>query len=102
MAIRKSMQERVVVSGAREEWLQKCVLALESSGFSKVIPNQTLYQINAQYHTFMTWGSIVITLTPSGQGTEIAAVATSNADNIQALFKSPNMTILSRFKDALR
>ena len=30
MAIRKSMQEEMVVKGAKEEWLKKCSRALES------------------------------------------------------------------------
>lgn len=102
MAVRKSMQEEMVVSGSREEWLQKCVKVLELSGFTKVTKNAAIYQIEANYKKFMTWGTVLITLTPSGTDTKITAVSTANVDNIFALFKSPNKTILSAFKEGLR
>ncbi|MDG1808323.1 MAG: hypothetical protein P8I27_10515 [Pirellulaceae bacterium] len=101
MAIRKSMQEEMVVSGAREEWLQKCTKVLESSGFTKVTPNVALHQIEANYKKFMTWGTIMITLTPAGNDTKITVVSTANVDNIYALFMSPNKTIISKFKEGL-
>ena len=91
----------MVVSGIREEWLQKCVGSLELSGFTGVTTNETLYQIEANYKKFNTWGTIQITLTPAGNDTRIIAIATANVDNIQALFKSPNRTILSKFKEGL-
>jgi hypothetical protein len=102
MAIRKSMQEEIVVSGSREEWLQKCRRALESAGFTKVVTNAKLHKIKANYKKFMTWGTIMITLVPAGNDTRITAVSTANVDNIYALFKSPNKTILSKFKESLR
>tara|TARA_B110001469_G_scaffold110139_1_gene111701 strand:- start:1098 stop:1406 length:309 start_codon:yes stop_codon:yes gene_type:complete len=102
MAIRKSMQEEMVVTGIRGEWLQKCVRALESSGFTKVTPNATLYQIEANYKKFTIWGTILITLAPEGNDTKITAASTANVDNIYALFNSPNKTILSKFKEGLR
>lgn len=102
MAIRKSMQEEMVVSGAREDWLQKCITALESSGFTKVTTNAVLRQIEAKYRKFMTWGTIMITLTPAGNDTKITSVSTAHVDSIYALFKSPNKTILSKFKESLR
>ncbi|MGD0779631.1 MAG: hypothetical protein ABR954_02455 [Dehalococcoidales bacterium] len=102
MAIRKSMQEEIVVSGTREEWLQKCAKALESQGFTKVTTNVILYQVEANYKKVTTWGTILITLTPAGNDTKITAISTANVDNIYALFKSPNKTILSKFKQGLR
>lgn len=102
MAIRKSLQEELVVRGDREQWLQKCVDALESSGFTKVTKNATLYQIEANYKKFTTWGTLLITLMPSNSDTKITAISTANVDNIYALFKSPNQTILSAFKDGLK
>lgn len=101
MGIRKSLQEEMVVSGAREEWLSKCVRALESSGFTKVTKNEDLYQVEATYKKFMTWGTILITLIPSGSDTNMIVVSTTHVDNIYALFKSPNKTILSAFKEGL-
>ena len=102
MAIRKSLEEEMVMAGTREEWMQKCTSALESSGFTKLNTNKTLYQIEANYKKFMTWGSITITLMPDDEDTKITAVSTANVDNIFALFKSPNKTILSKFKEGLK
>jgi len=102
MAIRKSMQEEVVVPGTREEWMQKCAKALELQGFTKVTTNATLFQVEANYKKVATWGTILLTLTPAGNDTKITAVSTANVDNIYALFKSPNKTILSEFKKGLR
>ncbi|MFZ5564260.1 MAG: hypothetical protein ACOZBW_09420 [Thermodesulfobacteriota bacterium] len=101
MAIRKSLQEEMVVSGAREEWLSKCVRALESSGFTKVTKNEDLCQVEAAYKKFMTRGTVLITLIPLGPETKLTIVSTANMDNIYALFKSPNKTILSAFKKGL-
>ena len=104
MAIRKSIQEELVLSGNREDWLQKCANALEAQGFTKVVKNTTFFQIEADFKQFITYGAIQITLTPAAGSneTKIVAVATSNVDNVFALFKSPNKTILSAFKDGLK
>lgn len=96
------MEEVIVVSGAREAWMVKCVAALESSGFTNVTRNTLLYQIEANYKKFMTWGDVRITLTPSGLDTRMALVSTANVDNIYALFKSPNAVILAAFKAGIR
>jgi hypothetical protein len=102
MAIRKSAQEELVVEGNREDWLEKCVAALETSGFTKVTKNTTLHQIEASYKKFTVWGSILITLSPSGPDTKIFAVSTANVDNVFALFSSPTKAILEAFKARLR
>ena len=39
---------------------------------------------------------------PDDEDTKITAVSTANVDNIFALFKSPNKTILSKFKEGLK
>lgn len=91
----------MVVSGDRKEWLSKCVGALESSGFTEVKENGELCQVEAAYKKFMTRGTILITLIPVDSDTKITVVSTANMDNIYALFKSPNKTILSAFKDGL-
>jgi hypothetical protein len=101
MGIRKSMEEEVVVTGDRSEWLSKCVTSLKSAGFTKISENATTYQIEANYKKFMAWGSLTVTLSPSGNDTKIKAISTANVDNIFALFKSPNKTILTAFKKNL-
>ncbi|MGV7245844.1 hypothetical protein [Caballeronia sp. M23-90] len=102
MGIRKSMEEELVVTGNRSEWLSKCVTSLKSAGFTKVTQNANIYQIEANYKKFMTWGSLTVTLSPSGKDTRVKAVSTANVDNIFALFKSPNKTILTAFTDGLK
>lgn len=101
MAIRKSMSEEFVVSGDRMTWLVKCTKALESHGFTKIVKNETLFQIEATYRQFPTYGSIVLTFIPTGNDTKINAQSTANVDNIYALFKSPNRCILDKFKEGL-
>ena len=89
------------MSGTREDWLPKCTRALELGGFSKVTTNSVIHQIEATYKTLTTWGTIQITLMPAGGDTKITAVSTANVDDAFALFKSPNKTILSKFKEGL-
>lgn len=101
MAIRKSRQEEIVVTGNREEWLSRCRDALERAGFTKISVDSTLFQIEGNYKKLSTWGSISLTLTPADTNTKVNATSTANVDNIFALFKSPSQTILQKFKDAL-
>jgi hypothetical protein len=101
MAVRKSPQEEMVVTGNREDWLKKCGTALESQGFTKIATNSTLFQIEANYKKVTIWGEILITLTPAGNDTKITAKSTTNVDNIYALFTSSNKKILSEFKKGL-
>jgi hypothetical protein len=101
MAIRKSADEEVVVSGPREEWMQRCTTRLQKLGFTNVRANNAIFQIEADYKKFATWGSLLVTFTPEGDNTRIKARSTGNVDNIFALFKSPNQTILQKFKESL-
>ena len=102
MGIRKSMEEELVVSGKRDEWLKKCENSLNNQGFKKVEANNSLYQVKGNYKKFTVWGEILITLKPHSQkNTNILIKATSNVDNIYALFKSPNKTIIEKFKKGL-
>lgn len=104
MAIRKSMEEKVTVEEERSIWLPKVQKALEIGNFKNISVNTTLYQIAADYKKFTVWGEILITLTPAGNDnhkTEILIKSTANADNIYALFKSPNKTIIEAFKSNL-
>ena len=47
MAIRKSMEDKVCVDGARDIWFTKSVKALNAAGFKKIVQNETLFQITA-------------------------------------------------------
>lgn len=103
MAIRKSMEDQVCVNGSRDIWFTKSVEALNAAGFKKVVPNDTLFQITADYKKATVWGEILISFLPSDNGqTVINMKSTANVDNIYALFKSPNKTILDRFKSNLK
>ena len=102
MGIRNSMEEDIVVSGERNTWLKKCENSLNNQGFTKVNVNNSLYQVKGNYKKITVWGEILITLTPhSEKDTNIFIKATSNVDNIFALFKSPNKTIIEKFKKGL-
>jgi hypothetical protein len=102
MAIRKTVEEEIVVSGSREDWLDKCTSTLEKNGFTQIIKSKALYQIEANYKKFTIWGSIQVALMPVGSDTKIKATATANVDNIYALFKSPGKTVLAKFKEGLQ
>lgn len=101
MAIRKSVEDTVVVDGARDQWIARCTKALESGGFRDVKVNPTLNQIEGAYRSFFAWGDIAVTLLPEGDRTRIVAKATANVDNVWALFMSPTKKILTAFKDNL-
>ena len=103
MAVRKSIEESLVVDGPRADWLQKCRTALETQGFTRVEANETLGQITANYKKATTWGDLLLTLTPEGSSdaTRITAKATANVDNLFAAFRSPGQKIIDQFKAGL-
>ena len=101
MAIRKSTDEEVVVSGPRDQWLQRCATRLQQLGFTNVRTNAVIFQIEADYKKMTTWGSLLVTFIPEADNTRIKARSTGNVDNIFALFKSPNKTILEKFRESL-
>lgn len=104
MAIRKSMDERVIVDGGREVWLGKVQQALEAGGFKKVTANAALFQVSADYKKATVVGEVLVTLLPAGDGgsqTDITIKSTANVDNAFALFKSPNKAIIEAFKAGL-
>jgi hypothetical protein len=68
MAVRKSVEDAVVVSGPRERWLPACKDALDSQGFTKVDVSTTLFQIKANYKKATVWGDLEVTLVPEGAG----------------------------------
>jgi hypothetical protein len=101
MAVRKSLEERVVVKGERSELLERCRTALQRGGFSKIDVNSVLFQVDARYRKFTTSGTLLLSLLPVPEGVEISMRSTANADNIYAIFRSPNQKILRAFKDNL-
>ncbi|MGE5390041.1 MAG: hypothetical protein ACM3PE_03150 [Deltaproteobacteria bacterium] len=101
MAIRKSIEETIVVSGNREERFLTCVEALKKAGFKNISPNNVIFQIEGSYKKATVWGEILITLLPEGPDTRIVMKSTANVDNIYALFKSPTKTIIDKFKEQL-
>jgi len=101
MAIRRSVEEVLVVDGVRNQWVSRCEQALRSGGFGGVKVNTALNQVEGVYHKFFVWGEIVVTLLPEGGNTKIVAKATANVDNIWALFSSPTKKILQTFKAGL-
>lgn len=99
MAIRKSVEETLVVTGARDEWLTRCAKGLIDSGFKEVQTNTTLGQVAAKYRKFPAYGEIQVTATPAKDGhTQLVLRSTADVDNIYALFSSPNKKILTKAK----
>jgi len=99
MAIRKSREETFSVKGNTEEWLTKAEQALYKGGFANVKTNKLLNQLTGDYKKLTVWGEIIVTLLPEGGNIKINAKSTANADNIFALFSSPNQKILDQFKN---
>ena len=64
MAVRKSSEETLTVTGNVDEWIQKSIQALTVGGFSNIIPNSQLRQITADYKKLTVWGEIIVTLHP--------------------------------------
>lgn len=99
MAVRKSKEETFSVKGNAEEWLTKAEQALHKGGFANVKTNKLLNQLTGDYKKLTVWGEIIVTLLPEGENIKINAKSTANADNIFALFSSPNQKILDQFKN---
>jgi hypothetical protein len=103
VAVRKSVDDDIVVAGRREQWLDACQSALEAQKFTNVEVSAALFQIRANYKKATVWGDVELTLLPEGDGsTRIKAKATANVDNIFAAFSSPGRKIIDRFKDGIR
>jgi hypothetical protein len=98
MALRRSVEETLVVAGGRDEIFQRCQVSLRAGGFSGVEANTTLYQLTANFRNLTTWGELLVTLLPEGANTRLTLKATANVDNIYALFSSPTKKVLNAFK----
>jgi len=102
MAVRKSAEEDVTVSGTVIEWMAKSSSALSAGGFTKITTNEQISQISANYKKMTVWGEIIVTLHPVTElSVRINMKSTANVDNIWALLSSPNKKILSKFKENL-
>lgn len=102
MVIRKSKDEVFELNGSREAVFKRCVATLRSAGFRSISENPNIFQIQADYHTFTTWGKIEITLTSGALNTtKVTLHTTANVDNLYALFRSPVDKIANAFKSRL-
>ena len=99
MAIRKSKEKSLQFNGTIEDAKIKCKSALESGGFKKIDVNESLNQFNAKFNNFFVVGSIDISLAITDHGVTISLKSTANADNIFALFSSPNDKIMKSFTE---
>ena len=97
MAIRKSKNQKFQTKLNVEEALIKCEDALNKGGFKTIKVNKSLRQLNADYKKFTVRGEIEITLFEVNNETEIHLKSSANADNIFALFSSPNGKIMKAF-----
>lgn len=96
-------EETFVVAGTREEWVKKCVEALQKSAdFRGVETSETLFRITAVYRKPPVWGELTVTLAPEGSdSTRIAAKATTHP-NLFTLVFSPEHRILDDFAQAIQ
>ncbi|MBV8254837.1 MAG: hypothetical protein JO154_19710 [Chitinophaga sp.] len=101
MAIRKSKEENFIVHGKLPDLMQRIENALSAGGFTQIKVNPILNQLTGDYKKFTVYGEIMITLQEEGEKVKVHAKSVANADNIFALFSSPNQKILNQFKNNL-
>lgn len=101
MAIRKGKEHNFQVDKNLSEVKEKCLSALKRGGFSKISSNDLLNELSANYKKATVVGKIQIVLIENDGKTKINVKTTANADNVFALFSSPNDKILNKFKDNL-
>ena len=99
MAIRRSKEKSLQFNGELEEAKSKCLDALKSGGFKKIEENESLNNITAKFNNFFVVGSIDVALSKNDHGITISLKSTANADNIFALFSSPNDKIMRSFAE---
>jgi len=99
MAIRKSKKKSLQFNGLIEDAKAKCRTALELGGFKEIESNDSLNQMTAVFNNFFVVGSIEIGLAITEYGVSVSLISTANADNIFALFSSPNDKIMKSFTD---
>lgn len=103
MAIKKDVEETLVVEGTRDTWIARVEDALNRGGFKKVKRSDTLGQVTATLRKMTVVGDIFVTLTPTddGQRTHLSIKARGNVDNVFALKSSPGQKIIDRLKTKL-
>ena len=99
MAIRKSKEKKLQVQDTLENIREKSLSALTQGGFKKIENNDNLNQITARFNNFFVVGNIEIMFVKNDNGVDINLKSTANADNIFALFSSPNDKIMKSFTD---
>ena len=99
MAIRKSKEKKLQVQDTLEDVKERSLSALTQGGFKKIENNDNLNQITAKFNNFFVVGNIEIMFAKNDNGVDINLKSTANADNIFALFSSPNDKIMKSFTD---
>ena len=99
MAIRKSKEKKIQVQGTIEQVKEKSISALNIGGFKNIDCNDSLNQITAKFNNFFVVGKIEVLISKTDNGIDINLKSTANADNIFALFSSPNDKIMKSFTE---
>ena len=99
MAIRKSKEKKIQVQGTIEQVKEKSISALNIGGFKNIDCNDSLNQITAKFNNFFVVGKIEVLISITDNGIDINLKSTANADNIFALFSSPNDKIMKTFTE---
>ena len=99
MAIRKSKEKKIQVQGTIEQVKEKSISALNIGGFKNIDCNDSLNQIIAKFNNFFVVGKIEVLISKTDNGIDINLKSTANADNIFALFSSPNDKIMKTFTE---
>ena len=99
MAIRKSKEKKIQVQGTIDQVKEKSISALNIGGFKNIDCNDSLNQITAKFNNFFVVGKIEVLISKTDNAIDINLKSTANADNIFALFSSPNDKIMKTFTE---
>ena len=94
--------ETFVVEGARDDWYERCLSAMESAGFRKISGNKALFQVSGHFRRFpKPNGRLEIAILPVGDSQTQFSITSVCRTDISAAGGNPNSLLLSIFKDAL-
>jgi len=92
----------LVMPGERDELLQRCCDALESTPrFSVLTVSEDQFRIDAAYRRPPVWGKLTVTLLPEGMGSTRINIAVTVLPNLFTLPFAPQPRIVGRLTRAL-
>jgi hypothetical protein len=101
IAMRRSREETVAVSGPTDAWFSGFRRALEAEGFSSVEVSPQGRTMKAAFWKSRVRGELEVAFVEAGRDTNIAARATAEISNLDGLIWNPAAIIMAAFKQAV-